>query len=104
VGLYGSTFTGNNFMGIKVMADLKDYNELLNEKMEKFSPEQVDYRDAVGKERCGRCIHYFERKIDRYGICELVRLEDEDPVSPDYTCDFWTPDGENFPLLKKKSR
>ncbi len=104
MGLYGSTFTGNNFMGIKVMADLKDYKELMAETLVKFSPDEVNYRDAEGKERCDRCIHFFERKVDGWGMCEMVRPDKDDPVSPDYVCKFYTRDGDEFPLLKKKSR
>jgi hypothetical protein len=72
----------------------------MKDRPEKMSAEDVDYRESEGKERCGRCLHFYERRVDSHGVCEIFRSEeaDEDGVNPIYVCDFYTPDGEKFPL------
>ena len=76
----------------------KHYDELAE--VEKFSPEDVNYRDSEDKHQCRNCVHFLVRKVDQFGICEVVRPADDEPIDEDYVCDFWTRDGEKFPLLK----
>ena len=78
----------------------KAYLALLEDRPEKFSGEDVNYRDGDHEHRCGRCIHFFERRLDDYGTCEIVRLPEEKPIHPSDVCDFWNQDQEHFPLLK----
>ena len=80
----------------------KPYEEMMADRPEKFSPEDVDYRKGTGGEICGRCLHFYERKIDRYGVCEILRLEDDAPIEETKVCDYYTHDGKNFPLLDKE--
>lgn len=83
------------------MKSLEAYKELVEDRPRKWSEEDVNYRKAEGKEECERCIHFFERRIDKFGVCELMRSErtDEDGVNPEWTCSFFTKDGKTFPLL-----
>lgn len=78
----------------------KDYDELMADRPRKWKPEQVDYREAKGEERCGNCVHMFRRVTDRFAVCELIRSEEIDRVGIEAgkTCDWFTPDGEEFPL------
>lgn len=79
----------------------KHYDELLSAQVEKFTPEDVNYRDSENdREQCRKCIHYLVRRVDGFSLCEIVRPEDNDPIDPDYVCQFFTKDGEKFPLLK----
>jgi hypothetical protein len=81
-----------------MVVSLREYREMLDDRPKKLSPEEVNYREAENLRRCGKCLHFFERKIDGYGVCELVRLKDEEPIEANYTCDLMTVDGEKFPL------
>lgn len=85
-----------------MMPTLADYRKLMEDRPEKWSPDDVNYREAGGRDRCARCLHFYERHLDRHGVCELMRSEatDRDGVDPDYVCDFYTRDGEVFPLLE----
>ena len=77
------------------------YEALLKDRPQKFSVEEVNYRDADNlQQRCERCIHYYQRVRDNYGTCEILRPADDEPVDPDYVCDFFTPDGVQYPLRK----
>ena len=78
----------------------KNYDSLMESAVEKFTPDDVNYRDSEDKHQCRNCVHFLVRKVDQFGICEVVRLPDEEPIDEDYVCDFWTRDGEKFPLLK----
>lgn len=80
------------------MVSLKEYRELLDDRPEKLDPKDVDYREADDLRRCGKCLHFFERKIDGYGVCEVVRLANEEPIEEDHVCDLMTRNGEHFPL------
>jgi hypothetical protein len=72
---------------------------MIEERPRKFSPEDVEYRESEEIwRRCLRCIHFFERKSDRYCTCEIMRPEKDSPVDPDYVCSLFTKDGEEFPL------
>jgi hypothetical protein len=87
-------------VGRKMGRERKAYEELMSDPIPKFSGEDVDYRKSGGKEHCGTCIHFLERRVDDYGVCEIVRLEPDGPIEESYVCDYWTKDGERFPLLK----
>jgi hypothetical protein len=78
-----------------------EYEKMLADRPVKFTPEDVDYRDAEFIQyRCERCSHYFERVRDRFGVCEIVRLKTDDPIDPDYVCDYFNTDGESYPFRK----
>jgi hypothetical protein len=81
-----------------MVVSLKDYASLMDDRPKKMTPKEVGYREANDLRRCGKCLHFYERKIDGYGVCELMRLEDEEPVEASHTCDLFTVDGEKFPL------
>lgn len=80
------------------MVSLKEYRELLDDRPKKLDPKDVDYREADDLRRCGNCLHYFYRRIDGYGVCEVMRPKDEESIDTSKTCDLWTKDGEKFPL------
>ena len=80
------------------MKTMADYKELIEDRPAKMTEEESAYQDAEGKESCGKCLHFFQRKIDGFGVCEVVRPDDDGPVEPDYVCDFFTVDGDVFPL------
>jgi hypothetical protein len=80
-------------------ASFADYQDLLADRPTKFGPEEVDYEEASGPERCRRCIHFFENLVRPASTCEIVRLEGDKDIKADWVCKFWTADGEEFPLL-----
>ena len=87
------------------MPNLKDYYNMIEDRPRKFDAAEVEYRNADSKERCGRCVHFFTRKLDNFAVCEIFRSDetDEDGIDPDYVCNFFTHDGSNFPLLKEEA-
>lgn len=76
------------------------YKRLMEDRPLKWDTSDVNYRPSEGKERCSRCLHFYLRNIDHFGVCEIFRSEttDQEGVQPGYTCDFFTRDGERFPL------
>lgn len=84
-------------------ADLEDYTKLLADRPAKFDEKEVNYRESTEKEKCGRCFHLFSRRLDKFKVCEIFRNDevDEDGINPNYVCDFFTRDGESFPLLQE---
>lgn len=78
----------------------EDYNNLVSDRPDKATAEEVKYRLAEGKERCYDCLHFFVRRLDKFAVCEIFRSEDtdEDGVNPKYVCDWFTPNGDDFPL------
>ena len=87
------------------LATLDEYKRIMLDRPEKLSAEQVDYRRADGDMICGKCFHFYERRIDDRGTCEIFRSpeSDEDGVKPYFTCSFYTVDGDEFPLYPNKS-
>ena len=80
-----------------------DYESMMSDRPKKFTPEQVNYRDADSLHiRCLRCVHFYQRARDLYGVCEIMRPKDDEPVNPDYFCDFFSTDGEEFPLRRAR--
>ncbi len=85
------------------MKTLADYQELLKDRPFKWTDKDVAYRDADSFDmRCERCFHFYERRKDRFSVCEIMRSgkTDQVGVNPDYVCDFFSPDGNKFPLIK----
>jgi len=84
------------------MTNLDDYTKLVHERPVKFNAREVAYKEAADiKHRCGRCMHYYERSIDAFAVCEIFRDDetDENGINPRYACKFFTRDGVDFPLL-----
>jgi hypothetical protein len=79
------------------------YQQIIEDRPHKLSGEDVGYRKGEDKFICGRCLHFFERGVDGFGVCELVRLKDDEPIKDDKVCDYWTKNGEDFPLLYEPS-
>lgn len=79
---------------------LEEYEKLVEERPRKWSAEQVNYRPGDGPEFCKGCRHFYERRLDRFGVCEVFRSKetDEEGVQPNFVCDWWTQDGRKFPL------
>lgn len=85
------------------MKSFSEYRELMENRPVKFTPSDVDYKDADSpSRRCERCVHMYQRARDNYGTCEIMRPEEDEPVDPDYVCDFFTVDGEDFPFRKAR--
>lgn len=85
------------------MKSLADYESLMSDRPRKFTPSDVGYREATALvHRCRRCIHFYSRIVDRFGVCEIMRPSADEPVDPDYVCVFQTKDGDTFPLLDAK--
>lgn len=85
----------------KNLTPMELYKAIIADRPEKLDGEEADYRRAdVPAMRCGRCLHFFERRVDAFGVCELVRLEDDSPIKQNFVCDYYTDDGNNFPLMK----
>jgi len=82
--------------------DKDTYDRMIENRPFKFNSEESEYAPSKGKERCDSCLHYFVRKLDEFVVCEVVRpTEDgEESIIPNYKCKFFTPDGENYPLLE----
>jgi hypothetical protein len=65
----------------------------------KFAEEEVNYRDSTEDALCGKCVHFFTREVDKHHTCEIFRPKDDASIEPNYVCDFFSADGEEFPLL-----
>lgn len=82
----------------------EEYEAVVSDRPEKLTEEQVEYRDAEGKEKCKVCWHFFTQGGgDRRTVCEIFRPSDDGNVEPEKVCSFFTPDGEEYPLLKEKA-
>jgi hypothetical protein len=80
------------------------YLRVIRNRPFKFSGEEVNYRDSEYEDECcGECFHFYTRNKDGYAVCEIFRdvsKKDEQPVKDQYVCDFFTEEGEEFPLLE----
>ena len=84
-------------------ATLEDYQDVIADRPRKFDQHASSYHLAKGDEpRCDECAHFFQRHLDGYAVCEIVRPVPEEEIMPEWTCQFQTPDGQTFPLLKEK--
>lgn len=86
-------------------ATLREYFRMLEDRPEKFTPEQVGYKEKAPRgqdEKCWRCAHFYYSAIDLHNVCEIMRPASED-VKPEGACLFWTddPNFEEHPLLGK---
>lgn len=82
-------------------ATMDDYEELMNMAPMKFDAKASSYHKAKGNEpRCDECLHWFEREVDQYHVCEIVRPVPEEEIMAEWTCKFYTADGKKFPLYK----
>jgi hypothetical protein len=86
------------------VATFADYKRLLADRPAKFDDAQSQYRMATGKERCGACMHFFESPVSGYTVCEVVRPVPERPIHPAWVCKFFTPDGEDYPLVPEEEK
>ena len=91
------TLTTHDLCGPATMAH---YEQLMSqERPIKFDQQTSSYHLATQDEpRCDECLHFFGRHIDALQVCEIVRPVPEEPIRPEFTCKFQTPDGTNFPL------
>ena len=81
--------------------DFDLYKRLLENRPFKFAPEDVNYRNAEGKEHCGDCVHFYTRNVDGFHTCEIMRTDGDDSIIENYRCDFWTDDGEEYPYQEE---
>lgn len=65
------------------------YQRLMENRPFKLNEEESDYREADTEDRCGNCSHFFERVIDKFHTCEVVRKSDDGSIDADYVCKFW---------------
>ena len=85
------------------------YDRLMDARPFKLNAEEANYRDGEpkAKELCSNCFHLYTRNVDGYRVCAIVRDvksdDEETPIKPSYTCDFFTTDAETFPFLEKES-
>lgn len=68
----------------------------------KFTGEQAGFkRGATNENRCGTCRHWYFGEVAQRKVCEVVRLDPEENIEREDTCDFWNENGKDFPKLKK---
>lgn len=82
--------------------DKAEYTKLIKDRPRKFTGEEVGYRKAPrgSEQRCENCLHFYERRLDRFGVCEIFRNAETDRAGVDrkYLCDWWTATGDDHPL------
>ena len=78
------------------------YDRIIADRPFKLNAEEVNYRKSEGEELCESCNHFFLRNIDNHATCEIFRPANDEPVEFNYVCDFFSTDGEEFPLLTPK--
>ncbi len=85
------------------LVTLAQYDALMADRPEKFTPEEVGYQAAPAGSalRCAACFHYYRRAIDGLATCEIMRSDETDSegVRPDWRCQFQTLDGDVHPLI-----
>lgn len=87
------------------VVDFDEYESLLDDRPQKFHPFQVDYREAeeVGVQ-CDRCIHFYQQVAgERRTTCEILRLDKDENIDPEYVCKFQSRDGVTYPYQEKVS-
>lgn len=83
------------------MATKEQYEALLKDRPKKFSEKEVNYHEAKPSEpNCAGCMHYFISAVRQIQTCEIMRPKSES-VEPNYVCEFYSRDGENFPLFSE---
>lgn len=85
------------------LVTLDDYFAIMNDRPEKFSPEEVGYSPKPKyKETCDDCAAFFRGKVARRNVCEIMRPNSEtESVAPMGWCWFWHSNYIDFPLLDK---
>jgi hypothetical protein len=87
------------------MKPIDRYIEIVSDRPVKMDAKEAKYTQAAEGSflRCAACLHYFRRAIDGFAVCEIFRDEESDRegVLPDWRCQFWTCDGDVFPLLER---
>ena len=83
------------------MITLDDYHELMADRPEKFTQDEVGYSATPRYDQvCGECVHYFRNPATRHTTCEIMRpSSDTENVSHVGWCYYWTGDYKTFPLL-----
>lgn len=85
------------------IATLEQYYQAMDDRPEKFTPEQVKFAKAPDSYTCANCVHWFHNPITDSKVCEIMRPDTEDEiVPPDWTCMFWTMDYETFPKMEEQ--
>lgn len=77
------------------------YLRLLESRPFKFDGEEVNFRKGDAEHQCAGCVHFFERSVDSFKVCEVYRPPDDDSVIANGVCDFWSEDNESHPLLEE---
>jgi hypothetical protein len=75
------------------------YDRMIADRPLKFDADEVAYREAEGESSCSQCVHFFTREADKHHTCEIFRPDEDKSVNPNFVCDFFSKDGEEFPLL-----
>lgn len=79
----------------------EEYLELLDDRPFKFTPEQVNFREALDYEPpCCSCVHWHYAPMRNTAVCEVMRPPQEH-VPSHWTCVFHTTDMEHYPLLEE---
>jgi hypothetical protein len=84
-------------------ATFEQYQKLIEDRPEKFTPEEVHFRKAtVYEPKCAGCLHWFFSPMRADSVCEIMRPDtgDSETVPSWFTCKFQTSDGKDFPLLE----
>jgi hypothetical protein len=88
-----------------VTATREEIDSLMEERIRKISPDDVNYRQSLKGSafHCNSCFHGYSRNSDGFKICELIRSKeiDEEGIQPDYVCDYWTTDAFVYPLTEE---
>jgi hypothetical protein len=86
-------------------ATFKEYLALCEDRPEKFSAEEVNYRkcEDVGNE-CEHCFRFYQQVAgEKRTTCEIFRPDGEESVEPEYVCDFFSRDGSEYPYHETSS-
>jgi hypothetical protein len=80
----------------------EEYEKLVENRPEKLTAEQVNYRKAEDPgQECEHCLHFYKQVAgEQRTTCEILRLEPEASIDPEWVCDFMTRDGSEYPYRK----
>jgi hypothetical protein len=83
------------------LATLEQYYQYMDNRPEKFGPEEVKFQDnGSGEYPCCGCVHWFWNPITGSTVCEILRTPDE-AIPANFTCMFHTQDYETFPKMEE---
>ena len=85
-------------------ATFAQYLRLLKDRPPKFDEAQAGYRAAARGPACQTCRHFYVSKTARRSVCEVVRPQYDENISPTFTCRFHTIDGISYPLLSEDEK